>query len=123
MFHGSTQQIPVTSVPDSAEVWIDGVRVGTTPMAVKLKRNSSYLLTVGKEDIGERTYLIERKLSAWFLGSFLLTGPIGCGIDLWTGGAYGLTPERFEVDLEKNASSEGKKADDRVSRGQELPQD
>ena len=108
IIHGSSQDINISSAPDQAEVWIDGARMGMTPTKVTLKRKDDYLVTVKKEGYKEATIKIEGSTSAWIIGNVVFGGIIGCGIDLITGGAYDLKPERVDINMTKLAELDGK---------------
>ena len=108
IIHGSTQEIQLSSAPDAAEIWIDGSRMGTTPTTVTLKRSGTFLVTMKKEGYKEATVKIEGSTSAWIIGNIIFGGIIGCGIDLISGGAYDLKPERVDINLTKMAELDGK---------------
>jgi len=108
IIHGTTQDISISSAPDQAEVWIDGSRMATTPTKVTLKRKDNYLVTIKKEGYKEATVKIEGSTSAWIIGNVVFGGIIGCGVDLLTGGAYDLKPERLDINLTKLAELDGK---------------
>ena len=108
IIHGSTQDINISSAPDQAEVWIDGARMATTPTKVTLKRKDDYLVTIKKEGYKKATVKIEGTTSAWIIGNVIFGGIIGCGVDLITGGAYDLKPERVDINLTKLAALDGK---------------
>ena len=46
LFTGTTQRVPVTSRPERAEVFVDGVSVGFTPVELTLRRNAEYAVDV-----------------------------------------------------------------------------
>jgi hypothetical protein len=108
IIHGTTQDIGISSAPDQAEVWIDGARAATTPAKVTLKRKDNYLVTIKKEGYREATVKIEGTTSSWIIGNVIFGGIIGCGVDLLTGGAYDLKPERLDINLTKLADLDGK---------------
>lgn len=108
IIHGTTQDIDISSAPDQAEVWIDGARMASTPTKVTLKRKDNYLVTIKKEGYKEATVKIEGTTSAWIIGNIIFGGIIGCGIDLISGGAYDLKPERLDINMTKLAALDGK---------------
>ena len=108
IIHGSTQDVSIASSPDSAEVWIDGARMGATPTKVTLKRKDSHIVTIKKEGFKDATATIETETSAWIIGNIIFGGIIGCGIDLISGGAYDLKPERLDINMTKLAELDGK---------------
>lgn len=101
--HGTYQEIPVSSVPSDAEVIVDGIVYGKTPVTLKLKRKAE------KYDIGiyvpgyllYSTELTRQKDSAVAVGNFMLDfGLIShLLIDKQTGAAYRLVPESISVGL------------------------
>jgi hypothetical protein len=46
IFNGTTQTVPVTSLPERAEVFVDGVSAGFTPLELELARNRAYEIDV-----------------------------------------------------------------------------
>jgi hypothetical protein len=46
MFNGTTQLVPVTSRPERAEVFVDGVSMGFTPIDLELPRNGDVTVDV-----------------------------------------------------------------------------
>jgi hypothetical protein len=108
IIHGTTQDVNISSAPDQSEVWIDGSKMGTTPTKITLKRKDNYLVTIKKEGYKDATIKIEGTTSAWIIGNVIFGGIIGCGIDLITGGAYDLKPERVDINLTKLAQLDGK---------------
>jgi hypothetical protein len=46
MFNGATQTVPVTSLPERAEVFVDGTSAGFTPVELELARNRAYEIEV-----------------------------------------------------------------------------
>lgn len=108
IIHGTSQEIVVSSAPDEAEVWVDGARVGKTPARLDLKRKNSYMVKVEKEGYKPVEVKIESSTSAWIIGNVVFGGIIGCTVDLITGGAYELSPERIDVNLTKAEALNGK---------------
>jgi hypothetical protein len=82
--------------------------MAATPTKVTLKRKDNYLVTIKKEGYKEATVKIEGTTSAWIIGNVIFGGILGCGIDLLTGGAYDLKPERLDINLTKMAALDGK---------------
>jgi len=48
MFYGTTQEVPVTSVPDGAEVRIQGKLIGNTPVTITLDRKPDHELEISQ---------------------------------------------------------------------------
>jgi hypothetical protein len=55
LVNGTHQMVPVTSVPERAEVFVDGVSVGFTPIDLRLRRGVDHVVTVR---LGERERVV-----------------------------------------------------------------
>jgi hypothetical protein len=108
IIHGTTQEVSVASSPDEAEVWVDGARVGKTPTRLELKRKNDYLVRFVKEGYKPVEVKITSSTSAWIIGNVVFGGIIGCTVDLISGGAYELSPERVDVNLTEADALNGK---------------
>ena len=91
--------------PPSADVFLDGQMVGTTPVNKKL---SKYLLQEGsvveikKEGYKTDTIVIERKLHLWYSLADVITGVgVGFAVDVATGNIYRPVNNRIIYQLEK----------------------
>jgi len=62
LFNGGPAKVTFTSSPDGAEVWIDGMRRGTTPLVVDLQKNQDYTVVFKKEGHKEVVTTITRKV-------------------------------------------------------------
>ncbi len=49
LFGSQFKTIAMSSNPNEAEVWIDGVRRGTTPVSIQLDQRNSHIVTFRKE--------------------------------------------------------------------------
>ena len=58
-----TQTIPVFSEPLGAEVTVNGVVVGTTPISIPLEKNKDHMITVTKLGFKPQAVPIQRKLN------------------------------------------------------------
>lgn len=111
--NGSSQKIPVVSMPAGAAVIADCGKgpkpAGETPVVVKVSRKADRcLITVKKDGYAEESVVLKRRLSGWVWGNLFLpyvTVP-GFLIDLYDGGAYRRTPELVEVRLREEAAEE-----------------
>lgn len=119
--HGTRQDVAVTSEPAQADVFIDGERMGATPLTVSLKRRrKDIVLRFAKEGFADAQVPLKRGTSAWIgadvaisLNPFAAQGldsvsqwPLAAGnalattlgIDFLTGAAYKL-PKSVRVVL------------------------
>ena len=102
LFHGTSQTINFNSSPEGAEVIIDGVSRGVTPLAVKLKKNSADSVMIKKEGYKTITMPLEKKYD----GLALLNVFWDCSTtDLITGAIYEYEPGSYFANLAANDSS------------------
>lgn len=101
IIHGSTQDIDIASNPSSAIVFVNGAKMGETPARLTLRRKDNHTLKITKEGYESVEVYIKGSTSAWIIGNIVFGGIPGCVIDLITGGAYDLAPERVDVSLPK----------------------
>ncbi len=107
IIHGQSQRIKISSNPESAGLWIDGVRIGVTPAEVTLKRKHDHFITLKKDGYKDITVMIESNISEWIIGNVWFAIWPGCLVDVAGGGAYKLEPERVEIDMGKVANLGG----------------
>lgn len=99
LFKGDTQVIPVTSDVEGAEVLVNGVPYGKTPLQLRLKTNKTYTIIVRKGD-RERTFTITNSIGAQWVILDILGGLIPVIIDASTGAWYELQPGQINVVLQ-----------------------
>jgi len=93
VFGGSKNKLVVhEGNPPEAEVYLDGQKIGTTPVDLKI---SKYLLQEGsvveirKEGYHTDTIILERKVHPWYtVIDAVSTIGIGLAVDLATGNVY-----------------------------------
>ena len=74
MFSGNTQLVPVTSRPERAEVFLDGVSMGFTPVELRLARNADVTVEVRLGD-RVRSFVLESRTQGAIIGLDLV--PVG----------------------------------------------
>jgi len=90
--------------PPAAEVYLDGQKIGETPINTKLNK---YLLQEGskieisKAGYQTETIILERKINPWYTIADMLTGGIWLGVDLGTGNIYRPVNNKISYNLEK----------------------
>lgn len=92
---GSRQNVEINSEPSAAQVYINEIEIGNTPVQKNLKRNQVYNLVLKLD--GYETYetKLERKFNAWYIGNIVFGGLIGIIVDPITGAIYKLKPEEI----------------------------
>jgi len=99
LFKGDTQAVPVTSEPAGAEVLVNGILMGTTPIKLKLKTNKTYTITIRKNGVS-RTFTLTNKIGVHWVVLDALSGLLPVIIDAATGAWYELEPDQIHVVLE-----------------------
>ena len=108
LIHGTSQNVICISSPAGALVRTADGTTCTTPCTVKLKRTKENFLTMEREGYEPVILPVHSSLSKTSVGEVLLPGGLVCwGIDLASGAAYHLRPERVDVSLKPSANEDG----------------
>lgn len=97
---GRTQDVLIRSNPSGADVLIDGMVSGTTPMLANLVRKKRHVIRISKPGYGTVTRATTRGFNWWYLGNIILGGIIGLVADPITGAIYEINPDVVYVDFE-----------------------
>ena len=97
---GKTQEIPIDSFPDGANVSINNEYIGTTPVTAKVVRKSDFelLLTLDGYKIVNNVYT--KEINPVIIGNLLIGGIPGLVIDVLSGASYKFSPDRLYFQLE-----------------------
>jgi hypothetical protein len=101
IFDGETQLLTFDSVPTGAEVYVDGVLLGVTPMSASVKRKKDATLTLKKEGYVDRVMPMATTMNMTFLGNLVTGGLFGTTTDSATGAINKYEPGQFMVTLQK----------------------
>ncbi|MDA9570100.1 PEGA domain-containing protein [Porticoccaceae bacterium] len=101
IFDGDTQLLTFDSVPTGAEVYVDGVLLGVTPMSASIKRKKGATLTMKKEGYVDRVMPMATTMNMTFLGNLVTGGLFGTTTDSATGAINKYEPGQFMVTLQK----------------------
>lgn len=97
LFKPTTQNVPVTTHPDGAQVWVDGKQIGSAPLTLKLDTRKSHAITVRRGD-DIRTWQMKPRLAgegASYLGldAAILVPAAFCAVEMFRSAAfYGSRP-------------------------------
>jgi hypothetical protein len=80
-----TQPLPVSSEPSGSEVYINGIKMGTTPVLLSLKADKSYIIEFRKEGYESVTRVINTKVDSKWLVLDIFCGLFPVLIDAATG--------------------------------------
>jgi hypothetical protein len=85
LFGSKTADISMTSEPTAAEVYIEGERVGVTPMSMNMDNTESVAVTFKKEGYKDMTCMLTKKTGGGWVVLDILAGLVGIIIDAATG--------------------------------------
>jgi hypothetical protein len=94
IIHGTRQEVGISSSPTGAEVWVDDVKMGETPVVAKLRRKGTHTVKLVLPGYQPYETTITRSVSGWVWGNIAIGGLIGLGVDAISGGMYKLSPEQ-----------------------------
>lgn len=97
---GKKQKVAIRSNPSEANVEIDGVQRGKTPLTLELERNKRHQIILTKEGYIEEQRRTKRGFNWWHMFSAFAT-IVGVIIDFVSGAVYSIKPKEIEVTLTK----------------------
>src|SRR5688572_3274556 len=109
---GSEQILYFDSKPSGAEVVINGISVGKTPLTIKYKKQKNVSVTVRQPGYRDHNFLVASDFQPWFFGNILIGGLIGSTTDGASGATVRYSPDHYYSTLEPVVSS----TDDRALR-------
>jgi len=112
IIHGTTQQVSISSAPTGAQVTVDNMPLGETPVVGDLKRKDQHVVRVTLDGYAPYELALSRSVSGWVAGNIVFGGIIGLAVDAITGGMYKLTPEQVNATLEMGAPGTPRVGDD-----------
>ena len=89
----------ISSDPSGAEVQVDGIVRGRTPVDVEMKRKRNHLVTISKEGFETENIPVVQDLGGAVWGNIVLGGLIGWGVDATSGAQYNLNPPTIFLKL------------------------
>lgn len=101
LFGSTKAQVYTSSDPKGADVYVNGVRMGTTPFTLNLAKNQEYMLEFKKDGYKTIGQKINSKVGAGWVILDVLGGLVPVVIDAATGNWKKLDQEQVNVMLEK----------------------
>lgn len=101
LFSGSKEKIELSSEPSGAEVYLNGVKNGTTPLELVLQKSKNYIIEFRKDGYSNRVLNLNYSLGAGWLILDILAGLIGVIVDAATGNWNGFEFNNYRAVLEK----------------------
>lgn len=80
-----THRLAVSSQPDGAEIYVNGFKMGTTPVELNLKADKSYTIEFRKKGYESVTRIVNTKVGAGWVVLDVITGFVPVIIDASTG--------------------------------------
>jgi hypothetical protein len=99
LFNSGPANIPMSTNPPGAEVWIDGTSRGVTPLTLPLAKNRNHTVTLRKDGFEDTTVEIGRKVSAGYVILDILGGVLPVVVDAATGSWYVLDTNNVNVNM------------------------
>lgn len=103
IIHGNDQVLTFNSEPAGAEVLLDGVSVGVTPLSTKVKKNAKSTVMIKKDGYSAQTLPLGKHFDSiailnvfWDLST----------TDMITGAAYEYDPNTYYVKLMKTEAAQ-----------------
>lgn len=94
-----THPLSLNSKPEDAEIYIDGVKMGKTPVKIKLKASKSYIIEFRKEGYEPISRIVNTKVNTDWLLIDVLAGFLPVLVDAATGAWNVLDQKSVEVTL------------------------
>lgn len=111
LIHGSRQGMTITCEPRVANVFLDGSKIGQTPLFTKLSRAHNHKIRITLEGYQPYEVDLKRKLDGWIFGNILIGGAIGVGVDALTGSMFRLSPKDIYPELKPDAATGSRSID------------
>jgi hypothetical protein len=101
LFAPSTYPLAISSDPREADVYVNGFKMGVTPVELSLKPDKSYSIEFRKEGFQTITRVVNTKVGAGWVVLDVLGGIIPVLIDASTGAWHQLDQDAVNAALEK----------------------
>lgn len=102
VFHGGAKPMSFQSEPGGAEVLVNGVSMGRTPVTLRLKPNKDYAVTFRRQGYRDATVTLGRHVQAGWVVLDVVIGVVGVAVDAGTGKWKAFDDERTYVKLQPN---------------------
>ena len=100
VFKGGSEDVFVNSNPQGAEIIIDGVSYGVTPMTINLESDRDYTVVL-RQGGQEETFFIRSEIGTLWIVLDVLTGLVPLIVDASTGDWYELSPGEVFVSFDQ----------------------
>ena len=101
---GSSQSVSITCNVEGATVFLDDLKIGTTPFQGTIKKGKN-TIRVEMDGYKTATVALQKKTDGWFWGNIIFGGLVGSTTDGISGAAYVYAPATYQVDLQSNSQT------------------
>jgi hypothetical protein len=104
IMHGGSQDIGISSSPTAAQVSVDNLAKGNTPLIANLSRKNNHFVKIEMPGYAPTELTLTNSVSGWVWGNIVFGGLIGLAVDAISGGLYNLNPEQLQGALAKQGA-------------------
>ena len=103
IFKGSSAEVRVNSSPSGAEVFINDMDRGKTPLTLNLNRNDNYILHFKKDGYEDVRVEVRKKFdgATTIVGNLFSWWLLGIVVDVASGAAYSLSPADINGNMDE----------------------
>jgi hypothetical protein len=101
VFKGTKEEVSFRSDPLRAEVYVNGIRMGETPLTLKLVTKQTYAIEFKIEGYKPKSFQINNKVGAGWVVLDIVLGLVPVVVDAATGAWYSLDQKNIDAVLEK----------------------
>ncbi len=101
IFKGTKQEVSANSDPSRAQVWVNGINMGETPITLKLESKKTYAIEFKKEGYKSKTVNLTNHVVAGYIILDVIGALAPIIIDAATGAWYSLDEKNVNAVLEK----------------------
>lgn len=99
IIHGTKQEVSIASSPSGAQVMVDNMTMGNTPVVADLRRKNEHHIVVRLEGYEPFELNTKKSFSGWYIGNIVFGGIIGLIVDAANGAMYNVSPDDIQAAL------------------------
>lgn len=104
--NGTSQEIQINSFPDSADVYVNNIKMGSTPLSLDLPRDKDQEIKLDKKGFKASFAQLTSSTSSWMLGNIFFLLIPGLLVDIISGGGFELTPSQVNIYLKEGTGTD-----------------
>ncbi len=99
LIKGSSEVVNFTSSPAKAEVYVDGIFKGNTPMQLKLESKKTYTIEFRLSEFESQTVILTNSVQAGYVVLDVIFGLVPVIVDVATGAWYKLDRDHVHLEM------------------------